>query len=146
MTHLSVGTGIWVDGNSRLVNKLDSMWAGPTLANLHGGFGEGTAWGIQGFGAWVISLWVCVVIGFVAAFLLSFFFSANTVIYTLLRKRVDSTDMDDVSVEEEPEEEPPPVAQEPAKAGKAPRKPSGRLRRAGSVERYGPPGCPVTPS
>ncbi len=119
MTHLSVGAGIYVKGNSGLINKLDSMWSAPTLANLGGGFGEGTAWGVQGFGSWVICLWVCVVIGFVAAFLVSFFFSANTVIYSLLRKRVDSTDMDDVYVEEEPEEETPAVAEEPAKEDEA---------------------------
>ena len=117
MTHVSVGTGIFVKGNSGLIDKLNSMWSAPTLANLYGGFGEGTAWGAQAFGSWVISLWVCVVVGFVAAFLVSFFFSANTVIYTLLRKRVDSTDMDDVYVEEEPEDETPPVTEEPGEGG-----------------------------
>ena len=116
LAHISVGLGVFAKGNSGLVNKFDTMWPGPSLGSLHGPFDWGACWGAQAFGAWLIAFWVYVVIGFVAAFLVSFFFSANTVIYYLLRKKVDATDLDDVYVEEEPAEEVPPVAEEPAKA------------------------------
>jgi len=117
LAYISVHLGVLVKGNSGLINKFDTMWPGPSFWGLHGGFDWGVCWGAQAFGAWLIAFWVYVVIGFVAAFLVSFFFSANTVIYYLLRKKVDATDLDDVYVEEEPAEEVPPVAEEPAKAG-----------------------------
>ena len=119
LTHKSVSIGILANGNSGVVNKFISMWPAPEYANLHGGFDWGAASGAQAFGAWVIGFWVYVLVGFVAAFLVSFFFSANTMIYCLLRHKVDSTDMEDVYVEEEPEEETPPVAEEPAESGEA---------------------------
>lgn len=115
-THMAVSTGVRVDGSAG-VNKFLSMWPGPNLfGSLHGGFDWAACQGAQTFGAGVIYLWVCVIIGFVAAFLVSFLFSANTVIYYLLRNKVDSTDMDDVYIEEEPEDQSPPVAPEPAKS------------------------------
>ena len=115
LTHQAVDWGVRADGNSGLMSKFNTMWSGPSFENLHGGFDWSVCWGAQAFGAWIIAFWVYVVIGFVIAFLISFFFSANTVIYYLLRNRVDATDMDDVYVEEEPAEEVPPVSEEPAK-------------------------------
>ena len=117
MTHVSVAAGIYKGGAGSygLTDKFTSMWPGPQLfGSLHGGFDWSSCQGAaQTFGASVIFLWVYVIIGFVAAFLVSFFFSANTVIYYLLRSRVDSTDMDDVYVEEDPEDQIPPVAPAP---------------------------------
>jgi hypothetical protein len=115
LSYQAVDWAVLADGNSGLMSKFNTMWSGPTFENLHGGFDWSVCWGVQAFGAWIIAFWVYVVIGFVIAFLVSFFFSANTVIYYLLRNRVDATDMDDVYVEEEPAEEVPPVSEEPAK-------------------------------
>ena len=122
MTHMSVAAGIFKDGAGSygLKDTFTSMWPAPTLfGSLHGGFDWAACQGAQTFGASVIFLWVFVIVGFVAAFLVSFFFSANTMIYYLLRNRVDSTDMDDVYVEEEPEDQTPPVAPEPAESSEA---------------------------
>lgn len=120
LAHIAVSLGVVTPGHPGIADKFNTMWPGPRFESLHGGFDWGACWGAQAFGAWVIGFWVYVIIGFVAAFLVSFFFSANTVIYYLLRKRVDATDMDDVYVEEEPTEEVPPVpAEEPAKAEEA---------------------------
>jgi len=51
---------------------------------------------------------VYLVVGVVAAFLISFFLSTATNIYYLMRKKIDATDLDDVYVEE-PEEPTPPA-------------------------------------
>ena len=126
LAHISVCWGVFAKGNSAQTDQFQTMWAGPSLESLHGGFDWGACSGIQAFGAWVIGFWVYVVIGFVVAFLVSFFFSANTVIYYLLRKKVDATDADDVYVEEEPAEEVPPVPEEPAKAEEAEKTESGK--------------------
>ena len=115
LTHMGVSKAVWADGNMGLMDTFNTMWSGPRLDSLHGGIDWSVCYGAQALGAWIIAFWVYVVIGFVIAFLVSFFFSANTVIYYLLRNRVDATDMDDVYVEEEPADEVPPVAEEPAK-------------------------------
>ncbi len=85
--------------------KLDVMWTKPTFANLHGPWQPEAMNGSETGAALVMSLWVYLVIGVVAAFGICFFFSAATNIYYLLRRKVDATDLDDVYVEEIVEEE-----------------------------------------
>jgi len=62
--------------------------------------------------AGAISFWVYLTIGLLGAFAISFYFSANTIIYYLMRREVDATELDDVYVEESEDEfgEPLPVA------------------------------------
>jgi hypothetical protein len=48
----------------------------------------------------LISIWVYIVLGLLAGFVVSFYFSANTIIYFLLRREVDATETDDVYLEE----------------------------------------------
>ena len=55
-------------------------------------------------GAGLIVWWVYLVIGLVGAFAISFYFSANTIIYYLMRREVDATELDDVYVEETEDE------------------------------------------
>ena len=69
--------------------------------------------GSEAFAAGLMSWWVYLVIGLVGAFAISFYFSSNTMIYYLMRREVDATDLDDVYVEEMddeiPDTEAPPV-------------------------------------
>jgi hypothetical protein len=55
-------------------------------------------------GAWLVAIWVYLLIGLLGAFAISFYFSANTIIYYLMRREVDATEMDDVYVEQLDEE------------------------------------------
>jgi len=52
-----------------------------------------------------MALWVYLVVGLVAAFVVSFFFCGSTQMYFLLRRDVDATDYEEIYYEE-PEEEP----------------------------------------
>ena len=52
----------------------------------------------------LIAVWVLLVIGLVWSFLASFYFSASTVIYFLLRRDVDGTDLSEVYTEEDDED------------------------------------------
>jgi hypothetical protein len=52
----------------------------------------------------LIAWWVYLVIGLIGAFAISFYFSANTIIYYLMRREVDATELDDVYVEEADDE------------------------------------------
>lgn len=63
--------------------------------------------GLSGYGgltAWLVAMWSYLVIAMLGAFAISFYFSANTIIYYLMRREVDATEMDDVYLEQ-PEEE-----------------------------------------
>jgi hypothetical protein len=54
--------------------------------------------------AFLIACWVYLLIALVGAFAISFYFSVNTIIYYLMRREVDATELDDVYVEESEEE------------------------------------------
>ena len=53
----------------------------------------------QDIGAFFIAFWVYLVVGLTAAFVLSLYFSLNTIIYYLMRAEVDATDPDEVYLE-----------------------------------------------
>ncbi len=52
----------------------------------------------------IMSFWIYLVISMLGAFAISFYFSSNTIIYYLMRREVDATELDDVYVEESDEE------------------------------------------
>jgi len=52
----------------------------------------------------LIALWVYLVLGLLGGYVLSFYFSANTIIYYLMRREVDATELDDVYSEESEDE------------------------------------------
>lgn len=54
----------------------------------------------EGIGSWFVSLWVYLTIALIGAFAISFYFSSNTIIYYLMRREVDATELDDVYVEQ----------------------------------------------
>jgi hypothetical protein len=71
--------------------------------------------------AFLVSLWVTLIFLLVIGFGYSYFFSAGTMIYLLMRRKVDETELDEVYLEEEEPDEPllPPSAPAgtPAPAG-----------------------------
>jgi hypothetical protein len=97
--------------------KLDVMWARPTFDVFHGPMQYEAMGASESAAAVVLAAWVYVVSAVVLAFLATFFFSAATNIYYLLRQKVDATDLDDVYVEEVEEEELAPPAEEEAPEG-----------------------------
>ncbi|HEX4793566.1 MAG TPA: hypothetical protein VH370_07240 [Humisphaera sp.] len=50
--------------------------------------------------AGLISFWIYIILGLLAGFVVSFYFSSNTIIYLLIRREVDAAEMDDVYLEE----------------------------------------------
>lgn len=62
-------------------------------------------------GAGMVSFWVTIVFLLVIGFSYSYFWTASTQVYLLMRKRVDETEIDEVYIEEEPAEAPAPVDQ-----------------------------------
>jgi len=87
---------IWTNNYSDQANKLDVIWPKPEFMSL---FGSSTTTAItwsEKTAAFLIYFFVLVIIGLVVSFIISFYFSANTIIYSLLRKKVDNTPLDDI--------------------------------------------------
>lgn len=58
----------------------------------------------QVFAAWVVGFWLLITGGLLAGYSVSYFFGSQTLIYCLLRKKVDGIEMNEVYEEQEPEE------------------------------------------
>jgi len=105
-TRLFVGIGMFpgrpgmgVEG----ATKIDAIWPMPTFGNLRPPVSPLGMQGLDGFAAFLIGIWVLIAVSLICAFLVSFYFSGSTIIYFLLRREVDATDMEDVYIEEEQE-------------------------------------------
>jgi len=76
--------------------KLNAIWPEPTFANFLGPAGAmPDTWHLW-LAALFVRLWVLAVIGLMVSFVISFYFSANTIIYTLMRQHVDGTRLDEL--------------------------------------------------
>ena len=99
--------------------KLEAIWTEPTFSHLHRAFGD-IQWmslnTTETIGALLIWAWVTLAAAAVVGFVVSYFFSLNTIIYYLLRKHVDATDLEDVYLEQDIED----LYQGPAENFKAP--------------------------
>jgi hypothetical protein len=74
----------------------------------------------QEIGARLIWLWVHLVIAILGAFAVCFYFSANTIIYYLMRQEVDATELDDVYLEQMDDEFADPIASDAPATDAAP--------------------------
>jgi len=108
--------------------KLHAIWPEPTFTDFFGaGAAAPTNWSTFA-GSALIYFWVLVVIGLVVSFVISFYFSASTIIYALMRNRVDLIPLEEVYLyspqepaeaapTEAPTEEAPSVAEPQAPEG-----------------------------
>jgi hypothetical protein len=103
--------GVGLAGTSRPgigdfgATKIDAIWPEPTFQGLHPPFPE---FGLQGFdalSAFFVSLFVAILVLGLCAFLVSFYYSGSTVVYYLLRRQLDGTDIEDVFLDEADREE-----------------------------------------
>jgi hypothetical protein len=103
-THTVVGAGMWR-------TKLDTLWSLGSMSQLYAGSGPNLS-GPDRISWFFIGIWVLLVAALVWSYLVSYYFSASTIVYFLLRREVDATDLDDVYIdkyEEEPATAPPPT-------------------------------------
>jgi len=104
--------------------KLHVIWREPTFEDLLSVSAAATRDWSTAVAAFLIYFWVLVVVGLMVSFVISFYFSASTILYALLRKRVDLIPLEDVcTYPEEAAAEavaPQPAAQEPPAEGRTP--------------------------
>jgi len=96
--------GLWANCRNKGVNKVDVIWPSSTFMNLPGPMASGTANWSESIAAFLIHLCVLVVVGLVVAFVISFYFSANTIIYALIRNKADDTALEDIYIPAHPDE------------------------------------------
>ena len=109
LSHFGVGLLMNTKTASKMVTygKLDAIWAAPSWGeSLHGGFWHVPLSMSESISAVLIAIFVFLVIGLIAAYLMTYYYSASTVIYLLLRREVDATELEEVYVEKEPAAEP----------------------------------------
>jgi hypothetical protein len=95
-THYFVGW--WLGGQPG--RWYPEMWPAPSFASLPYNLDlAGLAWPEQ-VAAVLIAICVYLIVSLVGAFAISFYFSASTIIYYLMRREVDATELEDVYVEE----------------------------------------------
>lgn len=99
--------GLWADNGSQEVNKLAAIWPKPEFRYLLGSSSPATTNWTESIAAFLVYLFLLVIVGLVVSFIISFYFSANTIIYSLMRKTVDNTALEDIYMQfDEAEVEP----------------------------------------
>ncbi len=96
ITHCLLQLGIWVDSSTEGVDKLTAIWPKPEFLNLLGSSDPAPTMWAEYVASALLCLFAMVAVGLTVSFIISFYFSANTIIYSLMRKRVDNTALDDV--------------------------------------------------
>jgi hypothetical protein len=99
-THLMLEILVWKDSASGVPDKIKAIWPEPSFMKLHKFPAGAMSWS-ESAASVLIFIFVLVVVGLLVAFVISFYFSASTVIYGLLRKLVDNAELSDVYTEKE---------------------------------------------
>jgi hypothetical protein len=98
---------LWADNGSKQVNKLVAIWPKPEFRYLLGSSSPAATNWTESVAAFLVYLFLLVVVGLVVSFIISFYFSANTIIYSLMRKTVDNAALEDIYLQfDEAEAEP----------------------------------------
>ncbi len=97
-TRLFLSFGMWKNSSSGQTLKINAIWPKPNFLNLFGTAELITRNWSESIGAFLIHLFVAIAVGLLVSFLISFYFSANTIIYSLLRYRADNVKIEDIYV------------------------------------------------
>jgi len=115
-THMFVGWGTdllgWREGAYTGLTKLETMWPTPRMNELAGPVNWWAMSWPEYFGALALHCWLFLLLSTLVAFVISFYFSTHSIIYSLLRRSVDGQSLTDVFQEApapEPSSEPAPV-------------------------------------
>ena len=94
-TWLLMDVGIFSRGEEPA--KLARIWAKPNFFELLG-TNAGPANVTESIASFIIHITVLLVIGLVVAFVVSFYFCSSTIVYSLMRRKVDNIDMDRIYI------------------------------------------------
>ncbi|MGA2172543.1 MAG: hypothetical protein ABSG82_05955 [Sedimentisphaerales bacterium] len=100
-----------LDSARGLPDKIAAIWPEPSFGQLLA-FSTATGSTSEWVAAILVYLSALIVVGLVVSFIISFYFSANTIVYALMRNKVDNTPLEEIYIE--PEE----TIQQPGKTEK----------------------------
>ena len=89
-TYTLIDFGIF--NQPEMPGKLARIWARPDFFNLVGHTPDPTG-ATESIAAFIIYITVLLVVGLVVAFVISFYFCSSTIVYALMRRKVDNVDM-----------------------------------------------------
>lgn len=92
-TYILIDLGLF--NQPEIPGKLARIWARPDFFDLVGQ-NAGPVGLTESVAAFIIYITVLLVVGLVVAFVISFYFCSSTIIYALMRRKVDGIDMDRV--------------------------------------------------
>lgn len=92
--HGLIAAGMAVAGGGE---KLDRLWSGPTFFSLVSWTNEAANWS-ESLSAFFIYLFFLFIVGLMAAYILSYLFCASTIVYALVRKKVDGTSAETIYI------------------------------------------------
>jgi len=96
ITHWFLQALLWAENGTGNVNKLGAIWPKPEISTLLGSSKPlATNW-TESVAVFLVHLCVLIVVGLVVSFIISFYFSANTIIYSLMRSKVDNTAREEI--------------------------------------------------
>ena len=95
ITHRLLMLWVFVE-TSEGVNKLQAIWPEPSFANLYNSSGLPSVHGTGYIAAFLVHVSSLFLVCLLASFLISFYFSANTIIYAIMRNRIDGTALADI--------------------------------------------------
>ena len=108
ITRWFLQVALWIGDSSGQVNKLTAIWPKPEFSRLVRFSPPAEANWTEWVAAFLVYLSLLVIVGLVVSFIISFYLSANTIIYSLMRNTVDNTAREDIYMQfEEAEIEPP---------------------------------------
>ncbi len=102
-THFSVGLFVGRHAGN-LDNLWDVIWPQPVLGSFTTTMNTLPLDWAGCTASFFVQVWMYLIVFVLGAFAISFYFCSNTIIYYLLRKDVDATEMDDVFIEETEED------------------------------------------
>jgi len=88
-------TGMMVSDGG--VEKLNRLWSGPAMFSLMGQTPTAANWS-ESIGSFCIYLFFLFVVGLLAAYILSYIFCASTIVYALMRKKVDKVESEKIYI------------------------------------------------
>jgi hypothetical protein len=131
-----------VDENGQINQPLYDKWVGRTKP----GPGEQEPLSFnQWFSAMLVAIWLGVFFLFILGFSYSYFWSASTIIYLLMRRAVDDAEIDEVYLEEEDQDDytlGPPMAPPKAPASSPAASPAPTMVPAPTLRQPAPPPSP----
>ena len=103
-SHTAAGLFIFRDAGGR-TNLLSALWPSPpSFTRLSYDIDFINLSGVQSLAAGILAFWIYLIVALLAAYAVSLYFSLGTIVYFLMRREVDATELEEVYLDPHDEE------------------------------------------